>query len=396
MKYTDLGAVCNSERNIICCSGNILRGKQHFNSSNDQNDDQSVQSRFGFIPDFFHTPVSPQSPTPNLLNHQNLQFSNFVGNALHQSLNTMQFVEDKPYQNIEEDVVTKPNKKKIISTRPTNEYGYQNGNNNEKPNMKNIFNDDQSTRVPQNYYTRPNYESSRPQQNQNSNNNYPNYQSSNNYNPSHINQEPNQSPTNNHNNRPNYEVNQNYNNNNNYPSSMSPSLYPNQHTGNNQLNQAIYETNQNSYPGSALQRPNQNIKRPYNEPNPSNQNNNNWPLTTQRPNYNQQINTYQPYHDPYQSNNNKFDRNPNYYTNTQKPQTNSNGYEGNKRPNQSTNTHLTSSSILFPDDSTDDKGYTQFTTTNKYFGYQHGLNENKKRISEISKTKLKLTIFLKN
>jgi len=87
----------------------------------------------------------------------------------------MQFVEDRPYQNFEQDVVAKPNKQKYTSTRPTNDYEYgNNNNNNQNLNTGNIFNSDQTTRKPQSYNNYPNYEISRPQ---NTNNYYSNYQS---------------------------------------------------------------------------------------------------------------------------------------------------------------------------------------------------------------------------
>lgn len=207
----------------------------------------------------------------------------------------MHFVEDRPYQSFEQDVgVTKTNKRKITTTRPTNKYEFHN-NNNHNSDIENIFKNDQTTTQYQNHH---------------SNNKYPNYET--------------QMPNQNH--------------------------------------------NSNKYQS----------------------------FVSQRPNYNQHDYINQ----PYQPNQNKyFNRNPNYYTSTPKlhedynsqfpnSQINFNSYEENKRPYENNNYRPTSSSIMFPGDSTNDKSSTRFTTTtNKYSEYQNRPNENSRRISEISKIK---------
>lgn len=213
-KETDLGAVCNSEQTIICCAKNIFKEKEYINIKNDQKNDQSMQSRFGFIPDFFHAPKSTQSPISSInFFNQKQKIPNYVGNILHHSLNTLQFVEDRPYQNVEQSVVTKTNKQKHTSTGSSNQYDFPSRNNNQNVNNENIFNSDQTTRKTQNYYNyNPNYEISRP--NQNINNNYPNYQSTPNKNiPHYSTQRPNQN-LNNFNRKSSYTSTQSSDNNN--------------------------------------------------------------------------------------------------------------------------------------------------------------------------------------
>jgi len=213
--------MCNSEQTIICCAKNILKDKQQFNSS----DDQPIQSRFSFIPDFFHAPISSLKPISNInfFNHQKQHIPNIVGNVKHHSLNTMQFVEDRPHQNFEQDVVIKPNnKQKYTSTRPPNEYDYySDNNNNQNINTGNIFNSDQTTR-----------------KSQNTNNYYSNYQSSPNNVPYHITQKPSQNQNNM--NRPNYEKNksnQNYNfGNSNYYTTTQNSQNNNYNSRNHEYN----------------------------------------------------------------------------------------------------------------------------------------------------------------
>lgn len=207
----------------------------------------------------------------------------------------MHFVENRPYQSFEQDVaVTRTNKRKITTTRPTSKYEFHDINNHNS-NIEDAFKNDQTTRQYQNY----------------NNNKYPNYET--------------QMPNQNH--------------------------------------------NSNKYQS----------------------------FVSQRPNYNQHDNINQ----PYQPNQNKyFNRNPNYFTSTQKlyenydhnsqhpnSQINFNSYEENKRPYENNNYRPTSSSIMFPDDSSNDKFSTKFTTTNTYYEYQNRPNENARRISEISKIK---------
>lgn len=287
-----MGVTCNSEQTIICCAENILKDKQQFNSSNDQ----PIQSRFSFIPDFFHAPTSLVKPKSNInfFNHQKQNIPNLVGNVLNHNVNTMQFVEDRPYQNFEQDAVTKPNKQKHTSTRPTNEYKYYTNNNNQNLNTGNVINSDQTTRKFQSYEINIS--------NQNTNSYYSNYQTS-------------------QNNVPYYHI---------------------------------------------TQRPSEN----QNNMNPSN-------------------------HEKYQSNqNNNFNRNPNYYTSTQDSNYNSRNHEynsqqrpfaqisSNNKRNQYNNYHSTGTNILFPGDKFNTK-FTMTTTTS------YGPNENEKRISEISKMKIR-------
>lgn len=251
---TDLGVICNSEKTIICCAKNNFKEKQYINLNDDQKD-QSIQSRSGFIPDFFHASISPQNPISNInfFNHKQ-NIPNFVGNILHHSLNGLQFVEDRPFQNIEQVIVTKTNKQKYTSTRPTNEYDFLSSNNNQNLNNENIFNYDQTTRKTQNYYNYPNYEINRPNQNANkynpNTNNYnPNYQSTPNI-PHYITQRPSQNQNNNFNKNPNYYTsthnayNNNFNSGNHEYNSQSPF---------SQINSNSYEENI---------RPNQNKNRP--------------------------------------------------------------------------------------------------------------------------------------
>jgi len=208
---TDLGAICNSKQTIICCAKNVSRNK-HFVSSNDQKEDRSI----GFNPDFFHAPVLQPIPIANInfFNHQNTP--NFVGNVLHQSSNTMEFVEDRPYQNYEQGVVIKPNKNRPTPISATNEYGFYSNNNKPNSNNENImYGSYQTTNTPQNYYNYPNYEIQRP-----------------------VNQ--------NKNNQPNYETYPQNQNNNKYQSSVSQK--PNYNQYDNQPHQEIYESNQNNYP----------------------------------------------------------------------------------------------------------------------------------------------------
>lgn len=274
---------------------------QNFSSSNNQKEDLTIQSRFGFIPDFFDAPTLPQNPisSNNFFTHQKQKIPNFESNVFQKNINTMKFVDDRPYQNFERDTaVTKTNKKIILSTRHTNKYGlYGHNNNNQNSNTEDIFENDQTTRQFQNPHI---------------NNNYPNHETQ--------------------------ISNQNHNKN-NYQSFVSL-----------------------------------------------------------RPNYDQHDNINQ----PYQSNQNKpSNRNSNYFTSTQKlqenydynsqlpnSQFNFNNNEENKKPIENNNYRPTSSSIMFPNDSTNDKLSTKFTTTtNKYYGYQNRPIENTKRISEISKIK---------
>lgn len=218
LRDTDLGAICSSKQNIICCAKNVLRNKQ-FVSSNDQKDDRSIQPPLGFSPDFFHAPVLQQNPITNInfFDYQKQKIPNFVGNVLHQSSNNMKFVEDRPYHSYEQDVVIKPNKNKTTPIRPTNEYEFFNS----KPNSNDeqiIFGSGQTTIMPQNYYNYPNYETQRPvSKNQYNNLNQPYYET--------------------------YPQNQN---NNKYQSSVPQR--PNHNQYDNQPHQETYHTNQNNNP----------------------------------------------------------------------------------------------------------------------------------------------------
>ncbi|KAL4121868.1 hypothetical protein QTP88_014291 [Uroleucon formosanum] len=241
----DLGAICNSKRTIICCAKNVLRNK-HFVSSNDQKEDRSIQPSLGFNPDFFHAPVLQPNPITNInfFNRQKQNTPNFVGNVLHQSSNTMEFVEDRPYQNYEQGVVIKPNKNRPTPISPTNEYGFYSSNNKPNSNNENImYGTGLTTNIPQNYYNYPNYETQRPvSQNQNNNK----YQSS-------VTQRPNY-------NQPHqeiYESNPN-NNPNYYTTTKKPQrIYSSENNENNsplpnrQINHSTYEENkkpsQNNY-----------------------------------------------------------------------------------------------------------------------------------------------------
>lgn len=273
----------------------------------------------------------------------------------------MQFVEDRPYQNFEQDVVNKPTKKTIISSiRPTNENIYHNSNNynNQNSNIENIFDSDQITRQPQSNHNYPYYETQRPHQikDHNYNNNY-------------------------------------------VASSVTQGSNQNQNVNNNQPYYGIITANHNynnNYPSTVSQRPNQN------------QNNNKYSSSElQRPNRHQHENTNQPNHETYQQNqNNNFNTNSNYNNpNHQKPQNNYNleNYEHNSQlpdsqinSNSFTNRPSTSSSVLFPDDLNEDKYHTQLTTTTrKYYNHQNIPNENTKRISELSKIKINLQKIIK-
>jgi len=218
---TDLGAICNSKQTIICCAKNILNNK-NVASSNDQKEDRSIQLPLGFNPDFFHAPVLQPNPiaNTNFFNYQKQNTPNFVGNVLHQSSNTMEFVEDRPYQNYEQGVVIKPNKNRPTPISPTNEYGFYSSNNKPNSNNENImYGSDQTTNIPQNYYNYPNYYVTQRPVSQNQNNNF---------------------------NQPYYETYPQIQNNNKYQSSVPQS--PNYNQYNNPPNQETYESNQNNNP----------------------------------------------------------------------------------------------------------------------------------------------------
>ncbi|CAH1723407.1 unnamed protein product [Aphis gossypii] len=220
LRDNDLGAICNSEQTIICCAKNVLRNK-HFVPSNDQKEDRSIQPPLNFNPDFFHAPVLQQNPiipitNINFFDYQKQKNPNFVANVVHQSLNTMAFVEDRPYQNYEQDVIIRPNKNKTTSIRPTIEYGFYSSNNKPNFNNENIFSKDQTTNIPQNYYNYPNYETQRPVS---QNNNF---------------------------NQPYYETNLQNQNNNKYQSSIPQR--PNYNQYDNQPYQGAYQSNQNNRP----------------------------------------------------------------------------------------------------------------------------------------------------
>lgn len=372
-KDADLGAICNFEQTIICCATNILRNKQHTNLSNDQKEDRPLQSRFGFIPDFFHAPILPQKQLSDINYFNSQKYQN--PNILHPNSNNKQFIEERPFQNYEQSVATKPNKKKTTSTRPTNEFGYYNSNNNQNLNNENTFNNGQTTANSQNYYNNPNQNH---ETYQSSPNNYPNYNT----------KKPNQGQNNN--NRPYYETNPtNQNNNNNYPTTLAQKPYQNHQINNNyQSNYGTYESNQNNYPSSISQGSNQynnfqsntnhqaNVQKPENYYNSGN-NENNLQFSNSNNGYNENYNR------PNNNQNNRPNNNsnrPNYNNNSNKPNNNQNI---NNRP-------TSSSSILFPDSSTTDNPYTQFTTTKKYNGFQNRPYQNTKRISEISINKIKL------
>lgn len=296
-------------------------------SSDSFQEDQLIQSRFSFIPDFFHASLIPKNPTSNInfFNHQNNKNPNTVGNVFHQSLNTMKFVEDRPYQNFEQDVTTKPNKKKNSLTRQTNSYElYSSNNNNQNSNIQNIFNSDETTKISQTNYHYSSHETQKLNFNQNNNNHK----------------------------QPNYET---------YPQNQNNYYY---------LSSTTPKPNYNQ---------NNNNKRPNYLTNPQNQNNNYNPSsTTIRPNYNlNNINNKQPNYETYsQYQNNNY--NPS--STTIRPNLNQNN-NNNYRP--------TSSNIFFPDDSDDsttENSYTKFTTTKKNdYEYQNKPYEYTKRISEISK-----------
>ncbi|XP_029342707.1 serine protease Hayan isoform X2 [Acyrthosiphon pisum] len=255
---TDLGAICNSKQTIICCAKNVLRNK-HFVSSNNQKEDRSIQPPLGFNPDFFHAPVLQPNPTAsiNFFNYQKQNTPNFVGNVLHQSSNTMEFVEDRPYQNYEQGVVIKPNK-----NSPTNEYGFYSSNNKPNSNNENImYVRDQTTNIPQNYYNYPNYETQRPvSQNQNNNFNqpyyetYPQIQNNNKYQSS-VPQRPNY---NQYDNQPHQETNESNQNNN--PNYYTTTKKP-QHiysSGNNENNSSLPNSQINHSGYEENKRPSQN------------------------------------------------------------------------------------------------------------------------------------------
>lgn len=253
---TDLGAICNSKQTIICCAKNVLRNK-HFVSSDEQKEDRSIQPPFGFNPDFFHAPVLQPNPITNInfFNYQKQKTPNFVANVLHQSSNTMEFVEDRPYQNYEQGEANKPNKNRTTtSIRPTNEYGFYSSNNN-KPNSINeniMYGSDQITNIPQNYYNYPNHETQRPViQNQNNNFNRPNYftnpQVQNNN--KHKNTVPQRPNYNQYDNQPHQETHEsNQNNNPNYYTTTKKPQYIYK-PGNNENNSPLQngEINQGSY-----------------------------------------------------------------------------------------------------------------------------------------------------
>ncbi|XP_026807478.1 serine protease Hayan-like [Rhopalosiphum maidis] len=248
LRDTDLGAICNSEQTIICCAKNVLRNK-YFALNNDQKDDRSIQPSFNYNPvnpDFFHAPVLQPNPITNInfFDYQKQKNPNFIGNVLHQSLNTMEFVEDRPYQNYEQDVIIRPNKNRTTSIRPTIEYGIYSSNNKPNSNNGDMFNKDQTTSIPQNYYNYPNYETQRPvSQNNNK------YQSS-------VSQRPNYNQYDNRpyqgayqttqNNRPNY-----------YTTPKKPqNIYS---SGNNENNSQLPNSQINHSGDEGNKRPNQNL-----------------------------------------------------------------------------------------------------------------------------------------
>jgi len=299
-RNTDLGAICNSKQTIICCAKNVLRNK-HFVSNNDQKEDRSIQTPLGINPDFFHAPEQPNPITNiNFFDYQKHKTPNFVANVLHQSSNTMEFVEDRPYQNYEQDVVIKPNNKnRTTSIRPPNEYGFYSSNNRPNSNNENImYGSDQTTNTPQNYYNYPNYETQRPVV-QNQNNNYFN--------------------------QPSYETYPQNQNNNKHKNAVPQR--PNYNQYDNQPHQGTYESNQDNNPNYYTT-----TKRPqYIYSSGSNENN------SPRPNYSQiNQNGYEENKRPSQNTNHKTSSSilfPDELTDTTYTTTTKKYYEYENSPN---------------------------------------------------------------
>lgn len=157
-KDTDLGATCKSEPTIICCA------KQYLNY---QKDNQLPQSQFGYFPSFFHAPIPFQDQITNndFINYQKQNDHKLIGNVSPQNVDTkITFVEDRPQQYFEQDVITE----------------LLNNNNNQNLNTDNV---DSDQTIRKNKTQNPN---------QNGNSKYTYYQITEKNVPNYITQKPNQ------------------------------------------------------------------------------------------------------------------------------------------------------------------------------------------------------------